>query len=72
MSFHIKSSKDSHDVIIAGSEAGMATKILAEAGLSVAVVEAGGDRNSAKQEDKIQLRPPWEPPIEAASNQTFW
>ena len=64
MSFQIKSSGESYDVIIVGSGAGggMASKILSEAGLSVAVVEAGGDWDPAKEEDRTQLRPPWESP----------
>ncbi len=45
----------------------MATKILAEAGLSVAVVEAGGDWDPAKEEDRTQLRFPWESPRRGAS-----
>ena len=71
MSFQIKPSKDSYDVIIVGSGAGggMATKILAEAGLSVAVVEAGGDWDPAKEEDRTQLRFPWESPRRGASTQ---
>lgn len=71
MSFQIKPSKDSYDVIIVGSGAGggMATKILAEAGLSVAVVEAGGDWDPAKEEDRTQLRPAWESPRRGASTQ---
>ena len=71
MSFQIKPSKDSYDVIIVGSGAGggMATKILAEAGLSVAVVEAGGDWDPAKEEDRTQLRPSWESPRRGASTQ---
>jgi choline dehydrogenase-like flavoprotein len=69
MSFQIKPSKDSYDVIIVGSGAGggMATKILAEAGLSVAVVEAGGDWDPAKEEDRTQLRFPWESPRRGAA-----
>jgi len=55
-------------VIIVGSGAGggMATKILSEAGLSVAVVEAGGDFDPAKEEDRTQLRWPWESPRRGA------
>ncbi|HCX75409.1 MAG TPA: hypothetical protein DHU93_08345, partial [Algoriphagus sp.] len=43
MSFQIKESGQAYDVIIVGSGAGggMASKVLSEAGLSVAVVEAG-------------------------------
>ncbi len=62
MSFQIQSSGEPYDVIIVGSGAGggMASKILSEAGLAVAVVEAGGDFDPAKEEDRTQLRPPWE------------
>jgi choline dehydrogenase-like flavoprotein len=71
MSFQIKSSGDSYDVIIVGSGAGggMASKILSEAGLSVAVVEAGGDFDPAKEKDRTQLRPPWESPRRGAGTQ---
>ncbi|UJP65351.1 GMC family oxidoreductase [Mongoliitalea daihaiensis] len=64
MSFEIKSSGEAYDVIIVGSGAGggMASKILSEAGLSVAVLEAGQDFDPAKEEDRTQLRPPWESP----------
>ncbi len=69
MSFQIKPTAESYDVIIVGSGAGggMATKILSEAGLSVAVLEAGGDFDPAKEEDRTQLRPPWESPRRGAS-----
>lgn len=62
MSFQIKDSGEAYDVIIVGSGAGggMASKILSEAGLTVAVIEAGGDFDPAKEEDRTQLRPPWE------------
>lgn len=68
MSFQIKSSGEPYDVIIVGSGAGggMASKILSEAGLSVAVIEAGGDWDPAKEEDRTQLRPPWESPRRGA------
>ncbi|WP_192346476.1 GMC oxidoreductase [Algoriphagus sp. Y33] len=71
MSFQINSPGDSYDVIIVGSGAGggMASKILSEAGLSVAVVEAGGDFDPAKEEDRTQLRPPWESPRRGAGTQ---
>jgi len=60
MALQIKETQDSYDVIIVGSGAGggMASKILSDAGLSVAVVEAGGDFDPAKEEDRTQLRPP--------------
>jgi choline dehydrogenase-like flavoprotein len=68
MSLQIKSSSETYDVIIVGSGAGggMASKILSEAGLSVAVVEAGGDFDPAKEEDRTQLRWPYESPRRGA------
>ncbi|PRY86639.1 GMC family oxidoreductase [Mongoliibacter ruber] len=68
MSFEIKSSSETYDVIIVGSGAGggMASKILSEAGLSVAVLEAGKDFDPAKDEDRTQLRPSWESPRRGA------
>jgi len=68
MSFEIKSTGEAYDVIIVGSGAGggMASKILSEAGLSVAVLEAGRDFDPAKEEDRTQLRPPWESPRRGA------
>lgn len=69
MSFEIKSSMDTYDVIIVGSGAGggMASKILSESGLSVAVVEAGSDFDPAKEEYRTQLRFPWESPRRGAN-----
>lgn len=72
MSFEIKSSGEAYDVIIVGSGAGggMASKILSEAGLSVAVLEAGGDFDPAKEEDRTQLRYPWESPRRGSGTPT--
>lgn len=58
-----------YDVIIVGSGAGggMATKILAEAGLKVAVVEAGPFFDPANPEQKTQLKWPYESPRRGAS-----
>jgi len=69
MSFEIKSSMDTYDVIIVGSGAGggMASKILSESGLSVAVVEAGSDFDPAKEEYRTQMRFPWESPRRGAN-----
>ncbi|SHN17000.1 Choline dehydrogenase [Cyclobacterium lianum] len=68
MSIHIQTAADAYDVIIVGSGAGggMASRILAEAGLKVAVVEAGADFDPAKEEHRTQLRPPWESPRRGA------
>jgi len=59
-----------YDAVIVGSGAGggMAAKILSDAGLSVAVMEAGGDFDPAKEEFRTQLRWPWESPRRGAGN----
>src|SRR5690625_5881912 len=64
MSLYIQPSKQKYDVAIVGSGAGggMASKILSEAGLSVAVLEAGGFYDPAMEEYRTQLRWPWESP----------
>lgn len=68
MSFQISPPKEKYDVAIVGSGAGggMAAKILAEAGLSVAVLEAGGYFDPALDEYRTQLRMPWESPRRGA------
>lgn len=69
MSIEIIKSSGEYDVVIVGSGAGggMAAKILSEAGLTVAVVEAGGDFDPAKEEYRTQLRWPWESPRRGAN-----
>ncbi|MFU8860230.1 MAG: GMC oxidoreductase [Cyclonatronaceae bacterium] len=69
MSFLKKSPGDVYDVVIVGSGAGggMAAKVLADAGLSVAIMEAGGDYDPAKEEYRTQLRWPWESPRRGAN-----
>lgn len=71
MSFQIKEQNKKYDVCIVGSGAGggMAAKILSEAGLSVAVLEAGGDFDPALEEYRTQLRWPWESPRRGANTQ---
>ncbi len=71
MSFEIHSPKDVYDAIIVGSGAGggMSSKILSEAGLSVAVVEAGSDFDPALEEYRTQMRYPWESPRRGANTQ---
>src|SRR5690606_14730158 len=63
-----KPREEEYDVIIVGSGAGggMASKILSEAGLSVAVVEAGSDFDPAVEKYRTQLRYPWESPRRGA------
>jgi choline dehydrogenase-like flavoprotein len=69
MSFEIKQSSEEYDVAIVGSGAGggMAANVLSKAGLSVAVLEAGGDFDPAKDEYRTQMRWPWESPRRGAS-----
>jgi choline dehydrogenase-like flavoprotein len=59
-----------YDVVIVGSGAGggMATKVLADAGLKVAVVEAGPFFDPANPEQQTQLKWPHESPRRGASN----
>ncbi len=70
----IVESPKEYDVIIVGSGAGggMATKILSEAGLKVAVVEAGPYFDPADPEQMTQLKWPWESPRRGAgTNRAF-
>ncbi|HZV68494.1 MAG TPA: FAD-binding protein, partial [Saprospiraceae bacterium] len=68
----IKKSSKQYDVIIVGSGAGggMATKILSEAGLKVAVVEAGPYFDPGAPDQQTQLKWPWESPRRGASHQS--
>lgn len=66
----IQESSKMYDVIIVGSGAGggMATKVLADAGLKVAVVEAGPHFDPADPKQRTQLKWPYESPRRGASN----
>lgn len=68
----IKESSGIYDVIIVGSGAGggMGTKILSEAGLNIAVVEAGPFFDPANPEDQTQLKNSWESPRRGAATAT--
>ncbi|RKR08006.1 choline dehydrogenase-like flavoprotein [Maribacter vaceletii] len=65
----IKETSKIYDVIIVGSGAGggMATKILGDAGLKVAVVEAGPFFDPKSPEQQTQLKWPYESPRRGAS-----
>ncbi|MFK5889141.1 MAG: GMC family oxidoreductase [Flavobacteriaceae bacterium] len=67
---NIKKSPEKFDVIIVGSGAGggMATKILSEAGLNVAVIEAGPFYDPASPEQSTQLKWPYESPRRGAGS----
>ncbi|MBJ6366639.1 GMC family oxidoreductase [Snuella sedimenti] len=65
----IKESPEIFDAIIVGSGAGggMATKILSEAGLNIAVIEAGPFFDPANPESRTQLKWSYESPRRGAS-----
>ena len=70
----IVKSKKEYDVIVVGSGAGggMATKILSEAGVKVALVESGPYFDPANPEQQTQLKWPWESPRRGAgTNRAF-
>ncbi len=64
-------SQKTYDIIIVGSGAGggMATKVLADAGLKVAVIEAGPFFDPADPKTRTQLKWPYESPRRGAGTQ---
>jgi choline dehydrogenase-like flavoprotein len=64
----IKTSSKTYDAVIVGSGAGggMTAKVLSEAGLSVAIIEAGPYFDPADPDHKTQMRWPWESPRRGA------
>lgn len=70
----IKEQARTYDAVIVGSGAGggMAAKVLSEAGLQVAVIEAGPHFDPSHPEQRTQLRWPWESPRRGASSRRFF
>src|SRR5699024_7576551 len=70
--FQIKEQGPEYDVCIVGTGAGggMAAKVLANAGLKIALMEAGPDFDPADPETQTQLKWSWESPRRGANTDT--
>ncbi|MBC8296668.1 MAG: GMC family oxidoreductase [Pelagibacterales bacterium] len=70
----IKENPNEYDVIIVGSGAGggMATKILSEAGLSIAIVEAGPFYDPANPDQMTQMKWPYDSPRRGGGTTRFF
>jgi choline dehydrogenase-like flavoprotein len=70
----IKEQAKTYDAVVVGSGAGggMTAKVLSEAGLRVAVIEAGPHFDLRIPSSAIQLRWPWESPRRGASTKRFF
>lgn len=70
--FQIKEQSKKYDVLIVGSGAGggMSAQILAEAGLKVALLEAGPNFDPADPDTQTQMKWPYESPRRGASTET--
>ena len=66
---YILNRKKEYDVVIVGSGAGggMATKVLSEAGLRVAVIEAGPHFDPANPDQMTQMKQPYHSPRRGAN-----
>lgn len=70
----ITETSEKFDAIIVGSGAGggMAAKVLSEAGLNIAIIEAGPFFDPANPDQQTQLKWPWQSPRRGASSTRYF